>query len=517
LKKGSAKPLHGGHPWVFAEAIAGFEGGAGVPARPGSFTAGTEAGATPQAGDEVRVVDDRGTCIGRGFYSPASAIAIRIITRADTPIDQSLLESRIDEAIRLRTEVLGLGGAGVPARQEQKWGGLSSLPGSGKQAGQPAPLSEAADADPKLLQRLQELDNQLARVQAFAAQYGMDALEETAELRRRRDVLLKELPPAERTAGVSPASSNAGETPAAQTTAYRLINSEGDGLGGLIVDVYGEYLSVQFGTAGMYRRAAVILDALEKRLHPKAIVDRSDAHTRKIEKLPSPQEAPLRGTAPTAAHTVLEYGIEITCDLRSGRGQKTGLFLDQRENRRRFGELAAGRDVLDVFSYSGGFSLHAACGGAKSVTLIESSADALDLARENLSRVAPASVPAEFLQSEWPEGFKRLREAGRLFQLIVLDPPKFARGKGDVSAALSAYRDLNTQAVRLLAPGGLLFTCSCSGNVSELEFERTVAAGLRASGRRAVLLERRGPGPDHPTPPGFDQGRYLKCLVLQIV
>jgi 23S rRNA (cytosine1962-C5)-methyltransferase len=299
------------------------------------------------------------------------------------------------------------------------------------------------------------------------------------------------------------------------TTAYRLINAEGDGLGGLTVDVYGDYVSVQIGTPGMARFQETILDALESRLHPKAIFDRSDVHTRQLEKMPPPTAAPLRGQAPDAPFPVCEFGVEMLCDLRPGHGQKTGLYVDQRENRRHFASFAAGRNVLDVFCHSGGFALHAALAGARSITLVDSSEQALELARTNLERNKIAD--ADLIHAEWTEGFKHLREEGRLFDLVVLDPPKFARGRESVSQALSGYRDLNAQAARLLAPGGLLFTCSCSANVTEVDFERTVAAALRQAERRAVLLERRGAAPDHPVPPGFEQGRYLKCLVLQVM
>lgn len=504
LKKGSAKPLHGGHPWVFADAVARIAGSA-------------------KSGDEVRVIDDRGSVLGRGFYSPDSAIAVRLLSRADIPIGDALIESRIDEALRLRRDILKLCVADDS---------FVAAPPALTAAPPPEALLSPSDQ-----QKLDELNSQLAKIDHFAAQYGMDAMEETADLRMRRDALLKKASVSPQTPPPSPLlneervktiglderrisaplhkAGTESASPAPTTTAYRLINSEGDGLGGLTVDVYGDCLAVQVGTAGMDRRRDLILDILEKKLQPKAILDRSDARSRQIEKLEPPKVGALRGTAPDAPHAVWEDGIKMICDLRAGKSQKTGLYLDQRENRRRFAQFAAGRNVLDVFSYSGGFALHAARAGARSITLLESSEEALELARTNLEQ--NHIDDADLVNAEWSEGFKHLRENGKQFELIVLDPPKFARSRENVSEALSGYRDLNAQAVRLLAPGGLLFTCSCSGNVSELDFERAVAAGVRASGRRAVLLERRGAAPDHPTPPGFDQGRYLKCLVLQVV
>ena len=497
LKRGCAKPLHAGHPWVFAEAVARIEG------------------AEAPAGGEVRVVDDRGTCVGRGFYSPHSAIAVRIISRADAPITPALITSRIDDALRLRRDVLGLGLAQTApyttAFQPVDGHGQDAHATASGTAFQPVNMGKMpmpqppAAGDAALLSAIEE---QLSKIQSFAALYGMDALEETAELRKRRDELLKSLgAAAPAMAGVFPRLG--------ATDAYRLVNSEGDGLGGLIVDVYGEYVALQIGTPGIARRQQIILDALSSRLCPKGILDRSDAHTWQLEKMNPPSGAVLYGQAPEAPFPVREYGLEMLCDLRRGRSQKTGLFLDQRENRRRFARFASGRNVLDVFSYSGGFAVHAARAGAKSITLLDSSAEALELARGNLERNKIQA--AELINAEWTEGFKRLREAGRLFELLVLDPPKFARSKDNLAQALTAYRDLNAQAARLLAPGGLLFTCSCSGNVTEVEFERAVAGGLRLAERRAVLLERRGAAPDHPVPPGFEQGRYLKCLVLQVV
>ena len=426
--------------------------------------------------------------MGRGFFSSESLIAVRLLTRADAPISDEFLRTRIGEAVRLRAEIFNLGRDGAQ-------------PDAGA----------APEMSTKDQAMLAELNRQITAIESFAAQYGMNALEETAELRKRRDNIA-------RLAGETPALREAAASTTAsraKTTAYRLINSEGDGLGGLIVDVYGDYLSVQIGTAGMDRRADAILNILEDLLHPAGIIDRGEAKSRQLEKLPPPKNGPLRGKAPDAPFFVREYALEMACDIRSGHSQKTGLYLDQRENRRYIATFARGRDVLDVFSYSGGFAIHAAKAGARSITLLDSSDEALGLAKANLERNGIAD--ADLVHAEWNEGFKHLREAGRQYGLIVLDPPKFARSRETAPQALSGYRDLNAQAVRLLAPGGLLFTCSCSGSVNETDFERTVAAALRSSGRRAVLLERRGAAPDHPIPPGFDQGRYLKCLLLQVV
>jgi 23S rRNA (cytosine1962-C5)-methyltransferase len=401
LRRGRAKPLHAGHPWVFADAVAGFDGPEG------------------EAGDEVRVVDSEARLIGRGYYSPGSAIAVRLLTRGDDPADEAFLAQRLDQALALRRETLG----------------LSVGPSA---AAKPAPL----------------------------------------------------------------------------TTACRLVHSEGDGLGGLIVDQYGPFLCVQIGTAGMDRRRTTILDLLEARLHPRGILDKSDARIRQLEKLAPPERDPLRGAASEDPVEVLENGITFAADLRPGRGQKTGLYLDQRENRTRFATFASGRDVLDFFAYTGAFSLYAARAGAKSLTLVESSEPALQAAGANLERNGVSD--ADLVCADWAEAVRHLHEQKRTFDLAIVDPPKFARSKETVPQALSGYRELNIQAARLLRPGGILFTCSCSGNVPETEFERTVAAACAHAGRRAALLERRGAAPDHPVPPGFEQGVYLKCLVLRL-
>jgi 23S rRNA (cytosine1962-C5)-methyltransferase len=409
LRRGRAKPLHGGHPWVFADAVAGFEG------------------SKAEAGDEVRVVDADAHVLGRGYYSPGSAIAVRLLTRGDEPAGEELLARRLDEALALRRDVLG--------------------------------LAVGCAEDPS--------------------------------------------PPA-----------NSQKPPAGPTTAFRLVHSEGDGLGGLIVDQYGPYLCVQIGTAGMDRRRETLLGLLETRLEPRGILDKSDARMRQLEKLPPPGREPLRGAAPEGPFEVFENGVALLADLRPGRGQKTGLYLDQRENRARFAAFAAGREVLDVFAYTGAFSLCAARAGAKSLTLIESSEPSLNAARANLEHSGVAD--ADLVCADWTEGFRHLREGNRSFDLVVLDPPKFARSKDAAVQALAGYRELNAQAARLIRPGGILFTCSCSGNVPETDFERAVAGALSHAGRRAALLERRGAAPDHPVPPGFEQGAYLKCLVLRL-
>jgi len=392
LKHGHLKPLLAGHPWVFATAVERIEGDV-------------------KPGDELCVRGPDGRAFGHGYYSPSSAIALRLLTQGEEPADDTLLFKRLESAYAWRQTLLS------------------------------APMSEA-------------------------------------------------------------------------TTAYRLVNSEGDGLGGLIVDVYGPVVCVQFGTVGMHRRKAVIVAALEKLLKPSAIIDKSDGRVAKLEGLPAPTGEVFSGTAPSAAVEVRECGLSVHVEIGPGRGQKTGLYLDQRENRRRFAQFARGKEVLDLFAHVGLFSLHAARGGAKNLTLCDSSEPALQAAQANLERNGVGD--ADLCLAEWPDAMRDLREKGRRFDLAAVDPPKFATTRDDVSRALGAYKDVNAQVARLLKPGAILFTCSCSSSVSAEDFERAVAAGLAQAGRRGMLLEARGAGSDHPVPPGFAQGRYLKCLILRV-
>ena len=218
-----------------------------------------------------------------------------------------------------------------------------------------------------------------------------------------------------------------------ETNAYRLVNSEGDGLPGLIVDVYGPWIALQVGTAGIHRRLDAILDWLEEHLRPKGIQDRSDERTRKIERLPLPQIGALRGAVPERIDYAKVDGLLQAFDLRAGHGQKTGLYLDQRENRVRCAKLCEGKHMLDVFCHSGGFAVHAAKAGAKSITLVDSSAEALELAKANLER--NGIEDADLYEADWPEAFKAQRAAERRFGVIVIDPLKFARSRARRSRA----------------------------------------------------------------------------------
>jgi len=384
LRRGRARPLWFGHPWVYANGIDRIEG-------------------QPNAGDAVSLVDHDGRLIGRGFYNPRSQIPVRLCTRRDEPLDAAFLRARVAEAKALRAR-LGL--------------------------------------------------------------------------------------------------------PSARTTAYRLINSEGDDLPGLVVDVYGDAAVAQLTTLGMAQRRAEIFDALEAELGCRTVFETAAASYADLEGFQAVSRV-ARGESRVSV-ACLEDGIQLEVEPLGG--QKTGMFLDQRENRARVGQLARGARVLDCYSYAGGFSLQAARGGASAVTAVDSSARAV-------ARVeAHAAANGVAIEAVEADAFRFLETATpRAYDLVVIDPPKFARARKDLDAARKGYERLNALALGAVAPGGLLVTCSCSQNVDAVEFERIVAAGAKQASRQVRVLEQHGPGPDHPLPPGFAEGQYLKVVFAYVI
>ncbi len=384
LRKGRARPLWFGHPWVYANAIARTDG-------------------EPAAGDVVSLVDHDGRLIGRGFYNPRSQIPIRLCTRADEPVDAAFFRKRIQRARAARSR-LGL--------------------------------------------------------------------------------------------------------PSESTTAYRLINSEGDDLPGLVVDVYGDAAVAQVTTLGIANRRNEIFDALEAELPIKTLFEISPASYAELEGF-APASRVARGAQRTSI-PVLENGIALEVEPLSG--QKTGMFIDQRETRARVGTLARGARVLDVYAYAGGFALAAARGGAAAITAVDSSARAVARieahAAQNGAKIGAVEADAfRYLETTTPKSF----------DLIVIDPPKFARARKDLEAARKGYERLNALALQAAAPGAVLVTCSCSQNVDAETFERIVAAGAKQAGREVRIFERRGPAADHLLPPGFTEGQYLKVLFCYVV
>ncbi|MBX7165079.1 MAG: class I SAM-dependent rRNA methyltransferase [Pirellulales bacterium] len=295
--------------------------------------------------------------------------------------------------------------------------------------------------------------------------------------------------------------------------AARLVFSEADGLSGLVVDRYGEWLSVQINSLGLERRSESLVAVLDELLRPRGIVLRSEKGVARREGL-SLRDGLLRGALPDGPIFISENGLRFGVDLVTG--HKTGFYLDQRDNRRAVAALARDARVLDLFCYSGGFGLTAAAlGGAREVLGIDTSDKAIALARANAELNGLNQV--RFEQSDVFAAIDQLAAAGEKFDLVVLDPPKFAQGRESLDDALRAYHRLNRRALDLVPPGGILVTCSCSGHVSRDDFLILLAGVAQKSGREIQVLESRGAAPDHPTSVTCLQTQYLKCLICRVV
>jgi 23S rRNA (cytosine1962-C5)-methyltransferase len=301
--------------------------------------------------------------------------------------------------------------------------------------------------------------------------------------------------------------------PERATNALRLVHAEGDGLPGLVVDRYSDTLVAQFLSTGAERWRETLAEVLAGETGCARIYERSDADVRELEGLP-PRAGPLLGEAPEGPLEIAEHGVRYRVDVAAG--HKTGFYLDQRDNRRRVGQLARDREVLNCFCYTGGFTLSALAGGARSVLSIDSSAPALALARENLALNKLEAERAEWREADVFQALRRLRDEARKFDLIVLDPPKFAPTAGFAEKAARGYKDINLSALRLLRPGGLLATFSCSGGVSEDLFRKIVAGAATDAGVSALVAEHFHAAADHPVRIEFPEGEYLKGLLLRV-
>ena len=291
------------------------------------------------------------------------------------------------------------------------------------------------------------------------------------------------------------------------TNCYRLVNGDGDGLSGIVVDRYGDIFVIQLLTAGAERMRAEIVAALQELLAPRAIIERSVGAVRRQEGLDD-RTAVLAGE-PVNETTVTENGIKLTVDFEHG--QKTGFFIDQRLNRVIVRELAQDARVLDAYCYTGGFTLAALAGGARHVVAVDTSARALALARRHLELNGHAPDAVEFIHGE---AAQHLADGGRRFDIVVLDPPPLARSLKDVAHAARLYTELNAIAMRAVAPGGYLMTFSCSVHFRGDDFVRAVRIAQGKAGRNMRVIGHPGAGPDHPVLLGHAEGEYLTGLLL---
>lgn len=383
------QPVWAGHPWVFAQAIDRVEG-------------------APSGGDVVDVLDPEGRYLGRGYYSPGSAIPVRIATRDRTdPLDGPSIGRKLERAAALRAR-LGL--------------------------------------------------------------------------------------------------------PSEDTTGYRLVHAEGDGLPGLIVDVLTDVAVVQLLTLGMKRREEEVFAQIARVTGVRTVIEVASEKAASREGFEATTRV-ARGPDPERIE-ILERGLSF--EIEAAITQKTGFYFDQRENRARVEELAAGARVLDLYSFVGAFGLSAARGGASSVLSVDSSAPAVAMAARNAHRHGLAGrITTE--RGDVKNVLGELQRKHERFELVVADPPKLAPTIKHLERARTAYRKLNAECVKVTATDGVLVTCSCSAAMELDDFVRTVTLGARDANADLSLLAVGTQGPDHPSPAAFPEGRYLKCLFFRVV
>lgn len=299
-----------------------------------------------------------------------------------------------------------------------------------------------------------------------------------------------------------------------QTNAYRLINSEGDGLPGLVVDCYADILVVQIHTAGMERLRSQLIEALKQETHAHGIVLRNDSQSRRREGLEIEEPVVVAGEVPQQVE-IRENGVRFYIDPRLG--QKTGFFLDQRDKRAALRKYARGKRILNGFSYTGGFSIYAALTSPEShVTSVDASVLAVEGARQNfeLNGLNPESY--QFATADMFEYLEEARKAGELFDVVVLDPPAFSKSQTARSQALKAYRRLNTLGMQVLRPGGILLTCSCSGSIGMDDLLGVLSSDAQRLHRTIQLLETYTHGVDHPVNLVMPETSYLKAVFCRV-
>lgn len=294
---------------------------------------------------------------------------------------------------------------------------------------------------------------------------------------------------------------------------YRLCHGEGDLLPGLIIDRFGDHLTLQLGTAGMESRRHLLAECLDELLHPASLLWDNDLASRSLEGLS--RENILNGPVPRRLE-LPENGCTFTAPLLDG--QKTGWFYDQRANRQEAAHYAAGADVLDIFCYAGGFGATAAARGAQSVTFLDASPQAVELAGENAARNAPRLADGDAVRTLCGDAFDLLRDLhdnGRRFSLICLDPPAFIKRRKDTAQGLAAYRRINALALQLLSPGGVIVSCSCSHHLPADELRRCLGQAAARQRISLRILFAGGQGPDHPVHVAMPETAYLKCFIAQ--
>jgi 23S rRNA (cytosine1962-C5)-methyltransferase len=295
--------------------------------------------------------------------------------------------------------------------------------------------------------------------------------------------------------------------------AIRIIHGESDGLPGLIVDRYAATLVVQFLSCGAELWREIIVGALQELTDAACIYERSDVDVRQLEGL-SPRVGLLRGSEPDKLIRIVEGGLDFLVDVRNG--HKTGFYLDQASNRLKIRFLVADRSVLDCFSYSGGFSANALEGGARSLVMVDESGEALSLAMQNLHQNGLQSEHVSAVEGNVFQVLRNYRDRGARFDMIILDPPKFAHSASQIEKASRGYKDINLMAFKLLNPGGYLVTFSCSGGISADLFQKIVAGAALDAGVDGKIIDRLHQNFDHPVGLAFPEGEYLKGLVVQI-
>ena len=304
------------------------------------------------------------------------------------------------------------------------------------------------------------------------------------------------------------------EASSGDTTAYRLVSAESDGLPGLIVDRYGDWLVTQFLTLGVERWKKEIVGQLGK-LSYRGVYDRSDVKVRAKEGLPQTTGV-LTGDEPPDLVEIRENGLRFWVDVK--RGHKTGFYLDQRDNRRKVAPYLRGRDVLNGFAYTGAFAVYAMAAGAKSVTNVDTSADALELARRNIDLTGLTDLSGlEYVVGDVFAELRRFRAEGRTFDAVILDPPKFAQNDQQLKRAARGYQDINRVAMNILRPEGVLVTFSCSGLVSPDLFQKIIFSASLEAERDVQIVEKLGQASDHPILVTLPESEYLKGFVCRVI